>query len=313
MKKFLVTGGAGFVGSHLSECLTKDGNQVVVLDDFSNGSKENLANVNNVEIISGSVTNIPDEISQQTFDGIFHLATHPRSFSLTNPLKDVEVNAKGMLNILEIAKKQNIKVVFTSNSGICGKPDFIPVDETHKNKPSTPYDANKLVSEYYCKIYSEIYKTKSIIFRLATVYGPRQKVNLDLGWRPVVATLTRDVFEGRNPTIFGSGEQTRDLIYVSDVVNGLIAGMNSSIDNAEMFLLSTNVETSINQLLELIFEVVGKKTPIDHKPENLGDIPRMCLSFNKVKNTLDFEPEIDLKNGVENYFNWLKEITNSRK
>jgi len=309
MKKFLVTGGAGFVGSHLTDQLSNDGHQIVVLDDFSNGSKENLVNAKNVKIVSGSVTSIPDEINQDTFDGIFHLATHPRSFSLTDPIKDVEVNAKGMLNILELAKQQNIKVVFTSNSGICGKPDFIPVDETHMNKPSTPYDANKLVSEYYCKIYYDIYKTKSIIFRLATVYGPRQKVNLELGWRPVVATLTRDVFEGRNPTIFGSGEQTRDLIYVSDVVNGLVTGMNSSIDNAEMFLLSTNVETSINQLLELVFEVVGKKTQIDKKPENLGDIPRMCLSFNKVKKTLNFEPKINLKDGAEKYFNWLKEIS----
>lgn len=305
MSKFLVTGGAGFVGSHLTDHLVKDGHTVVILDDLSNGSEENIFNIKNTHLIKGSVTSVPNEITSQSFDGIFHLATHPRSFSLNDPFKDLEVNAKGMLNMLEIAKKQNIKIVFTSNSGICGSPDFIPVDETHKDKPSTPYDANKLVSEHYCKIYHNIYGVKCIIFRLATVYGPRQKVNLKLGWRPLVATLITDVYNGNNPTIFGSGNQTRDLIHVSDVVQGLTKGFNSNIDNAEVFLLSTNTETSVNQVLEMIFEITGKKTNVNKKPENPGDIPRMFLSFEKARKAVGFEPKITLRDGIKDYLNWL--------
>lgn len=307
MVKFLVTGGAGFIGSHLTEQLTTDGNQVIVLDDFSNGSKENLANLNNVKIVQGSVTSLPDEIIQNSFDGIFHLATHPRSFSLSDPFKDLEVNAKGMLNILELAKKQKIKVVFTSNSGICGNPDYVPVDEKHKDKPSTPYDANKLVSEHYCKIYHKIHGIKSVIFRLATVYGRRQKVNLKLGWRPVIATLLTDVFNEKDPSIYGTGNQTRDLIHVSDVVRGLILGFKSDISNGDYFLLSTNKETSVNQILDLIFEITNKKLRVNRKPEIPGDIPRMCLSYDKAKNKLGFEPKINLKEGIEDYYNWLKE------
>lgn len=307
MAKFLVTGGAGFVGSHLTEHLVKDGHDIVILDDLSNGSEENISHLKNIHLVKGSVTNIPAEISSQTFDGIFHLATHPRSFSLNDPFKDLEVNAKGMLNILEIAKKQNIKIVFTSNSGICGSPDFIPVDETHKDKPSTPYDANKLVSEYYCKIYHNIYGVKCIIFRLATVYGPRQKVNLKLGWRPLVATLVTDVYTGNNPTIFGSGNQTRDLIHVSDVVQGLTKGFKSNINNAEVFLLSTKTETSVNQVLEMVFEITGKRTNVNRKPENLGDIPRMFLSYEKAQKNVGFEPQISLKEGITDYLNWLKQ------
>lgn len=308
MSKFLITGGAGFVGSHLVDELQKDdNNQIVILDDFSNGSRDNISKIEKIQIIEGSVTNIPSEIQNQSFDGIFHLATHPRSFSLSNPYKDLEVNAKGMLNVLELAKKQNIKIVFTSNSGICGRPDYIPVDENHKDKPSTPYDANKLVSEHYCKIYHQIYGVKSIIFRLATVYGRRQRVNLELGWRPLVATLCKDVYTGKNPTIFGSGKQTRDLIHVSDVVRGLIRGFNSNIENSDVFLLSTNTETSVNQVLDLIFEIAGKKVETRNAAETPGDIPRMCLSYDKAKKAIGFEPKVVLKEGIENYYNWLKE------
>jgi UDP-glucose 4-epimerase len=306
MAKFLVTGGAGFIGSHLTDKLVKNGHEVVILDDLSNGSQENLQNSRESKLIVGSVTKIPDEIKSQSYDGIFHLATHPRSFSLTDPFTDLDVIGMGMLNILEFAKKQDIKVVFTSNSGICGTPDYIPVDEKHKDKPSTPYDANKLVSEYYCKIYNNIYKTKSIIFRLATVYGPRQKINLKLGWRPVVATIAQDMYFDRKPTVFGTGNQTRDLVYVSDVVDGLIKGFESNIDNADVFLLSTGVETSVSELLNMIFEVTGKKAEIERKPENLGDISRMCLSFEKAKKAVGFYPKITLKKGIQNYLDWLK-------
>jgi UDP-glucose 4-epimerase len=309
MAKFLVTGGAGFIGSHLTDELVKNGNEVVILDDLSNGSKENLQNSTESKLVMGSVTKIPDDILSQSYDGIFHLATHPRSFSLTDPFTDLEVIGKGMLNILELAKTKDIKVVFTSNSGICGTPDYVPVDEMHKDKPSTPYDANKLVSEYYCKIYHNIYKTKSIIFRLATVYGTRQKVNLNLGWRPVIATLVNDVYQNRKPTIFGTGNQTRDLIHVSDVVKGLIKGFDSKIENSEMFLLSTKTETSVNDLLQLIFDVVGKKTEINKQPENLGDIVRMCLSYEKAKKAIGFEPKVMLRDGIKEYLDWLKQKT----
>lgn len=310
MSKFLVTGGAGFVGSHLVEELVKEKNDVVILDDFSNGSKENISHLQDLIIVNGSITDLPKEVTSQKYDGIFHLATHPRSFSLTNPFKDLEVNAKGMLNILELAKTQNIKLVFTSNSGICGAPDFIPVDETHKDKPSTPYDANKLVSEHYCKIYNKIYGVKSIIFRLATVYGRRQKVNLKLGWRPLIATLANDVYEGKIPTIFGSGNQTRDLIHVTDIVKGLIRGFYSDVNNAEVFLLSTNTETSVNKVLELILKIANKKLDVHSAPETPGDLPRMCLSYEKAKITLGYEPKVSLEEGIVDYYNWLKKSTN---
>jgi len=305
MSRFLITGGAGFIGSHLIERLIKEENEIVVLDDFSNGSEKNILENNLISIIKGSVTNIPNKILENSYDGIFHLATHPRSFSLEDPFRDVEVNAKGMLNILEIAKKQNIKVVFTSNSGICGNPDYIPVDENHQNKPTTPYDANKLVSEYYCKIYHNIHQTKSIIFRLATVYGPRQRVNLELGWRPLIATLLTNISSGKKPTINGSGNQTRDLIYVTDVVEGLMKGMNSKIENAEMFLLSTGIETSVNTVYEKICKILNKKIDVNNEPEIPGDLPRMCLSYEKAKMALNFEPKVSLEEGITKFYDWL--------
>lgn len=299
MPRYLVTGGFGFVGSHLVEELIKLGHDVTVLDNLSNGRLDNLKHVKNVTSYISNVEKLQSTYFTKTFDGIFHLATAPRSSSLIDPMQDIETNCKGMIAVLELAKSHSCKVVFTSNSGIYGSTDDgRPIEESFPNNPITPYDIDKLASEYYSKSYHKLYGVRSVTVRFATVYGERQRVNEKLNWRPLVATLTKNILNNEEVTINGDGEQTRDLIYVKDAVQGVIKAMESSVSDADTFLISTNTETSVNQVLHTIEELTGKKANVRYGPPLKGDIRRMRYSYDKAKRAFGFGPVINLREGI---------------
>lgn len=309
MNNVLVTGGAGFVASHLVDSLVKQGSTVTVIDNFSNGSMENIKqHEGKVKVIKFDIANrdwsILDGVNPDT---IFHLATHPRSFSLQDPFRDAEVNVHGTLNVLEFARKKKSKMVYTSNSGICGDPQFLPVTEEHPVDCKTPYDANKLIGEYYSKIYHKIHGVYVIIFRLATVYGERQRVNEKLGWRPLIPTLVEKLETGQTPNIQWDGKQTRDLIYVKDVVDCLILGAKSGDFAGEMFLLSTNKETSVNEAYDTVSRITGKKVQPQYSSKLPGDLRRMVLSYDKARKAFGYSPKIDLTEGVTRYVNWYRQ------
>jgi len=308
LSSFLVTGGLGFVGSHLVEELMEIGHKVTVLDNLSNGNIQNLSHVEGITKDISNVENLETTHFSEKFDGIFHLATSPRSSSLDDPIRDIETNCKGMIRVLELAKKNNAKVVFTSNSGIYGSAEEgRAINESFINNPTTPYDANKLVSEYYCKIYHNIHGVKSAVVRFATVYGERQVVNEKLNWRPLVTTFVKKIVNNEEVTINGDGKQTRDLIYVKDAVQGVIKAMNSSSDNADIFLLSTKTETSVNDVLYLIEDIVGLKAKIRKTDPLKGDIRRMKYDYNKAKENLGFEPKFSVKDGIERLVKYEQE------
>lgn len=302
--KYLVTGGFGFVGSHLVERLVGEGHNVTVLDSLSNGRLDNLKNVKGK--IASYISNVEQLSSTHftdNFDGIFHLATSPRSSSLADPMRDIETNCKGMIAVLELARKHGAKVVFTSNSGIYGsapaEKGSPSIDENSVNNPTTPYDADKLVSEYYCKIYHNIHGVKSAVVRFATVYGERQQVNEKLNWRPLAATLVQNVINDQDVVINGDGEQTRDLIYVQDAVQGVVKAMESSVSDADVFLISTDVETSVNQVLSIVQDVTGIKARTRHTEPLKGDIRRMRYDYSKARRKIGFEPKFSVYDGIK--------------
>jgi nucleoside-diphosphate-sugar epimerase len=311
MAKYLVTGGFGFVGSHLVEELVKSGHDVTVLDNLSNGQKNNLHHIKNIISSISKIEQLRVDNFNEKFDGIFHLATAPRSSSLQDPMQDIETNCKGMIAVLEIAKRHNAKVVFTSNSGIYGSSeDGSVINENSVNDPTTPYDANKLVSEYYAKIYHTIYGVRSTVVRFATVYGERQVVNERLNWRPLVATFVKNVLNNEEVIINGDGEQTRDLIYVMDAVQGVIKAMESSINNADIFLLSTNKETSVNQVLRIVEDLVDRKARVKNSDPLKGDIRRMRYDYSKAKSKLGFEPKFTVRDGIKRVVQHIKNNKN---
>jgi nucleoside-diphosphate-sugar epimerase len=308
MAKYLVTGGFGFVGSHLSEELVNQGHDITIIDNLSNGQLSNIAKIKDkVTAYISQVEQLQSAVFNDQFDGIFHLATAPRSSSLADPMRDIESNCKGMIAVLEIAKRNGAKVVFTSNSGIYGSSDDgSAINEDSINNPTTPYDANKLVSEYYCKIYYNIYGVKSTLVRFATVYGERQKVNEKLNWKPLVATFVKNVINNENVKINGDGEQTRDLIYVKDAVQGVLRAMDSSVDDANIFLLSTNTETSVKQVLHLVEEITGKKANVSYDAPLKGDIKRMRYDYSKAKEYLGFEPKFTVRDGISKIVEYIQ-------
>jgi len=308
MAKYLVTGGLGFVGSHLSEELVNQGHDITILDNLSNGQLSNISKIKDkVTVYIAQVEQLQSTIFNDQFDGVFHLATAPRSSSLADPMRDIESNCKGMIAVLELAKRHGAKVVFTSNSGIYGSSvDGSAINESSVNNPTTPYDANKLVSEYYSKIYYNIYGVKSALVRFATVYGERQKVNEKLNWRPLVATFVKNVVNNESVKINGDGEQTRDLIYVKDAVQGVIKAMNSSVDNADVFLLSTNTETSVKQVLDLVENIVGKKANVNYDEPLKGDIKRMRYDYSKAKEYFGYEPKYSVKDGISKIVEYMQ-------
>lgn len=307
----LITGGAGFVGSHLAETLIEKGNKIIIIDDFSNGRMENLENIKqDIILIKHDISKdkpLDDVVSEkfkEKIGGIFHLACFPRSLSFAQPQRDVDVNSKGMINVLELAKKHLCKVVFTSNSGISGEPDYLPIDEKQSAKPSTPYDANKLVSEYYCKMYSKEFNIPVGIVRFATVYGERQQSKPE--WKPVIAEFISKILKGEPPTINGDGSQTRDFIYVLDAVQGVIKAFESDNTGTDFYILSTNTETSIRQIFDTVLKVTGKNIEPKKGETYPGDINRMKLSYDKAKKTFGYEPKYSLEQGVKRYIDWYK-------
>jgi len=212
-----------------------------------------------------------------------------------------------MIAVLEVAREHKSKVVFTSNSGIYGSTsDGSPITENAINNPTTPYDANKLVSEYYAKIYHNMHNVNSTIVRFATVFGERQVVNEKLNWRPLVATFAKNLVNKEQVVINGDGEQTRDLVYVKDAVQGVIKAMDCSVNNADVFLISTNTETSVNQVLEITEEIVGRKAIVKFSDALKGDIRRMRYDYSKAKNTIGYEPRFSPRDGIEKLVSFMQ-------
>lgn len=297
--RVLVTGGAGFVGSHLAERLVHSNHEVIVLDDFSNG------NIRNLENAQGKYTLLKHDVSKpfssSDLDAIYHLACFPRSRSFANPQRDVEVNVVGMVNVLEAARKTNAKVFFSSNSGIYDT-SKIPIDEKTTDKPKTPYDLDKLQAERYLKLYHETYGVKHVIFRFATVYGPRQRVSPE--WKPVAMEFITKLRKEEAPTIYWDGEQTRDLIYVDDLVDALVLALNNEKANGETMILGSGKEASINELYAIISDLLDIHIEPQREPKQLGDIRRMRYNCKKAEKILGWKAKTPLKEGIKKIIEW---------
>jgi len=310
----MITGGAGFIGSHLAEELVERGRNLVVVDDLSNGRVDNLSTVEGrISFRRHDITRGLLELDGlEKLDEIYHLACYPRQISFANPVRDCEVNLIGMISCLELARETGAKVLFTSNTGIVSNPQTLPVDETFAPNPLTPYDTNKLASEYMLKAYHKFYDIRTVTVRFASIYGPRQRVNEKLGWRPVIPEFATRVLRGEAPTIDGDGKQTRDFLYVKDAVDGVVKAMQSSAPEANsggMFILGTDREVSINDIYQAIADLLNSKIQPKHGPSKADDIMRMRYNYTKAKTTFAFEPKTTVEDGLAQTIESLKRET----
>ena len=294
--KVLVTGGAGFIGSNLADRLVADGHQVVVVDDLSSGKRDQVpaeANFYHMDIESRWLDRV---IEREQPEAVCHLAAQMSvSRSVREPLFDARVNVLASLGLLDACRAHGVKrIVFSSTGGaIYGDADIIPTPEDYPAAPVSPYGAGKLSFEHYLHVYRVAHGVSSVALRFANVYGPRQDPHGEAG---VVAIFSRSLLAGAVPTIHGAGDETRDYVYVGDVVAAIAAAMRSEVTGA--YNVGTSVETDVNHLYDLVASAAGSTATPAHGPDRPGNQRRSCVAIDKIKADLGWAPNVPLAEGI---------------
>jgi UDP-glucose 4-epimerase len=295
----LVTGGAGFIGSHVAEGLAARGEDVVVLDDLSSGKRENVPE--GVELVEGDIREPLDELFARVQPTVcYHLAAQiDVRVSVARPDHDAAINVLGTVNVLEAARENGTRVVFSSTGGaIYGECDA-PAAEDHPREPLSPYGVSKLSGEEYIAAYNRLYGASHVSLRYGNVYGPRQDPHGEAG---VVAIFMKRLREGGTPRIFGEGTQTRDYVYVADVVAATLA---ASGQEGGVFNVGTGVETSVLDLYERIQRVSGIEREPEFAPARAGELQRSVLDPSLAKRELGWERRHTLDEGLAETWAWM--------
>ena len=289
----LVTGGAGFIGSHIVESLATN-NQVRVLDDFSNGSRMNLPT--DVEVIEGDVRDDGTlSRAMQDVEFVFHHAAMVSvEESVTKPRACQEINTAGTLSVLDHARMEDARVIVPSSAAIYGTPDEIPITETARKRPSSPYGISKLATDHHVQRFDELYDLPTVVLRYFNVYGPRQGHG---DYSGVISIFLEQAHDGGPITVEGDGTQTRDFVHVDDVVRAnLLAATTEHTGDA--YNIGTGETISIRELAELIRDVTGSTAEIVHRDRRAGDIPESCADVGKARRRLGYEPAVSLREGL---------------
>ncbi len=309
-QKVVVTGGGGFIGSHLVDTLMRENKDVTVFDNFSSGKRENLnahANDSKLRIIDGDVRN-PSELlrSLEGADLVYHLATHCVRLSLTEPMTNHEINATGTLNVLAAAKKVGVRrFVYCSSSEVFGASETDGNLNEHAPKnPTTVYGASKLIGEHYAHVYHLLYDLPSMVVRPFNAYGPRSHLFGPYG--EVIPRFSIMCLAGRQPVIFGDGNQTRDFTYVEDIAAGLVACASTDALLGSSVNLAKGTKVSVNQLATTIAKIVGSSLKPKYVGERPGDIRSLGADVSKAKVVLPRVPSVELEEGLARYIHWLR-------
>lgn len=302
LMKIIVTGGAGFIGSHLVDRLIKEGHEVIVLDNLSTGNKKNLnpkATFYKADIRSKAVEAI---FKKERPGALFHFAAQiDVRKSIADPKHDASVNILGSLNLLETCRTYGVKkVVFPSTAGIYGDVDAVPTPETYPVQPISPYVVAKLSFEHYLHYYYKIHGLAFCVLRFANVYGPRQNSKGEGG---VVAIFCKALISGRQPVIYGSGQQTRDFVFVADVVEANMLALRKG--RTEVFNIGTGKETSVQELFQKIKRLTGFRKDALLGKARPGDLQKSCLDASKARQELGWVPAILLEEGVRHTWEWF--------
>lgn len=298
--KALVTGGAGFIGSHIVDRLLADGYQVVVLDDLSTGHRSNLPNHDALEFVEGDIRD--KQLLMQLTEGVDHIfhkaavASVPRT--VDDPVGSAEVNYGGTLNVLEAARQNGIKrVVFASSAALYGDEPTLPKQEHMIPVTLSPYAVDKLASEYACGMYSSLYGVPTVALRYFNVFGPRQDPSSP--YSGVISVFNDRLDAGVTPTIFGDGEQTRDFIYVADVVEANMQAVKRDEPAGQFMNIATGCQTSLNELLRTISDIKGTAFAANYETVRKGDIKHSYANVERAMSLLDWEARTSLRDGLE--------------
>ncbi len=302
--RILVTGGAGFIGSHITDALVGADHSVTVLDDLSSGRRENVsleAHLRVMDIRSPDIETLFDEIQPEV---VYHEAAQMDvRRSVADPVFDASVNVFGGLNLYEQCRRTGVKKIMLASTGgaIYGEQDFFPATESHPTQPVSPYGVAKLANEKYLEYYNAVYGLDSVCLRYANVYGPRQSPHGEAG---VVAIFSDLLLKGKQPVIYGTGKQTRDYVFVGDVAQANLLALGC--EGSDVLNVGTAIETDVNELFARIQTSAGTDLPEKHEPAKVGEQMRSVVSWEHINNRLGWEPKVALEDGINQTVDWFR-------
>ncbi len=310
----LVTGGAGFIGSHLVEKLLNEGREVVCLDDFNDYydpalKRQNIADIAQKDAFALCEGDIRDEefceqiFSKHKVTEVVHLAARAGVRpSLEDPLLYQDVNVRGTLNLLELARRNEVrKFVFGSTSAVYGNSSAAPFTEDQPaTEPISPYGASKRAAELFCHSYHQLYGLPTVCLRYFTVYGPRQRPDM------AIHMFTRLIEQGKPITMFGDGTTKRDYTFYSDIIQGTVAALDADLD-FEIINLGGSETTELREMIGLIENMLGKQAEIRRLPEQPGDVRMTCADVSKAQALLGYRPQVRLREGISLFVDWYRE------
>jgi nucleoside-diphosphate-sugar epimerase len=307
MASYLVTGGAGFIGSHLTEELVRRGHRVRVADNLSTGKRRNLDHIPGVELMEGDLADMPFATSVvQGMDFVLHQAAIPSvPRSVNDPITSNRANIDATLNVLVAARDAGVKrLVFAGSSSEYGNTPTLPKREEMPSSPLSPYALQKVMGTEYCRMFTRLYGFETVVIRYFNVFGPRQDPSSP--YSGVISVFSTALIEGRQPTIYGDGEQTRDFTYVANVVDGVLRACTAPKAAGEAINVACGTRISLNELLRVMNGIVGTSLQPIYKDERAGDVKDSQADISKAKALLGYTPIVSLEEGLRHTLDWCR-------
>ena len=307
MARVLVTGGAGFIGSHLCRRLVAEGHEVRVLDNLSSGKRGNLGEID-VDLMIGDLRD-PSTAEHAVEDAeviLHHAAIASVQYSVEQPLDEQDVNVVGTLRLLEAARKVGVRrIVFAASAAAYGTDPTIPKREEMTALPVSPYGLSKVAGEHYCRVWSHVYGLETVCLRYFNIFGPRQDPASP--YSGVISTFARKMIDGVAPTIHGDGEQSRDFNYVDNVVDANLAAMAAKTAAGEIYNIGTGRGVTVNELVATLNQVLGSDLQAEHGESRAGDVRTSVAAIDRARQALGYEPRVAFEAGLQQTVDWMRE------
>lgn len=308
--KILVTGGAGFIGSHITDRLVELGHEVTVLDDLSTGRQQNIAHLmGRIRFVRGSITDL--SLLREVMQGVevvFHqaaLGSVPRS--VEDPATTHEVNITGTFNVLLAARDAGVRrVVYAASSSAYGDTPTLPKVESMLPNPLSPYAVSKLVGEYYCQVFTRVYGLQTVSLRYFNVFGPRQ--NPDSQYAAVIPRFITAALKGEPLTVYGDGEQSRDFTYIENVVHANLLAMESTAAVGKVYNVACGGRYTLNQLIRQLETILGRKLEVQYLPPRVGDVKHSEASITLAERDLEYTVAVPFDRGLAQTVTWYQEM-----
>ena len=314
MSKIVITGGAGFIGSHIAERCAKEGYEVVIVDNLDDYYSPELKKKNieyvlksrNATFVHGNVTDLDflKEVIDKDVDYVFHEAAQAGvRISVENPFKPNNINVLGTLNILQASLEADVeRVINASSSSVYGKVEYLPFDERHPTQPVSPYGVSKLAAEHYCRVFYEVYGLPTVSLRYFTVYGPRMRPDL------AISIFTGKMLNNEPITIFGDGNQTRDFTYIDDIVKVNMKLLDTNRADGKVMNIGSGNRISVNDLVRNLKEIIGSSSKLKYSEVQRGDAKHTLADVGLAKELIGYEPGGSIGKGLKRFVEWYKEF-----